>query len=185
MIIAEQEKSFKTKIEESGQDSKKKWKVLKDELKLSKNKDEIDKLQINGVTITDKNEIANSFKNHFQSCATELANNIVDNGECDILTEQKPDWKFKKITEIELLKIIDTLLPKASCGFDLLSNRMLKAEKKKFSKLLINIINETIQGSIFPEILKTAKVIPIYKKVTKLILITIDQYLSCRYSVKC
>jgi len=100
LIIAEQEKSFKTKIEESGQDSKKKWKVLKDELKISQTRDEIVKLNINGESITDKKEIARSIKNHFQSCATELANNIDDNSECEILTNQKPDWKFRKITEI-------------------------------------------------------------------------------------
>ncbi len=41
---------------------------------------------------------------------------------------------------------------------------MLKAEKKKFSKLLLNLINDTLLGSIFPDILKTAKVIPIFKK---------------------
>jgi len=164
LIIAEQEKSFKTKIEESGQDSKKKWKVLKDELKLSKARDEIDKLNVNGVSITGKENIAVTLKTHFQSCATELANSIDDNGDCEILTPQKPDWDFKKITEIQLLKIIDTLLPKASCGFDLLSNRMLKAEKMKFSKLLIDLVNDTITGEVFPDILKTAKVIPIFKK---------------------
>ncbi len=162
--MAEQEKNFKLKIEESGQDSKKKWKVLKDELKISKTRDEIDKLTVNGNSIIDKVNIAKSLKNHFQSCATDLANNIDENGECEILTPQKPDWNFRQITEIELLKIIDSLLPKASCGFDLLSNRMLKTEKKKFSKLLLKLINETILGETFPDVLKTAKVIPIFKK---------------------
>jgi len=65
LIRAEQEKSFKTKIEESGQDSKKKWKVLKDELKISKNRDEIVKLNINGNHITDKKDIAKISKTTF------------------------------------------------------------------------------------------------------------------------
>ena len=41
---------------------------------------------------------------------------------------------------------------------------MLKKEKAQLSKLLIHLINETIKNGVFPEVLKTAKVIPIFKK---------------------
>ena len=118
---------------------------------------------LNGL-ITEKQKIAESFKKHFESCATKLASTVRDSGECEILTEQQPEWGFHTITEVELLKVIDTLLPKASCGFDLLTNRMLKKEKYKFAKLLINLINETLLSNTFPESLKKAKVIPIFKK---------------------
>jgi len=156
--------ALRKKMDESGSDSRKKWKILKNELKISKNKDDISKINDNGrIEITPKN-IASSFKNHFETCATKLAENVVDSGECEILIEQQPEWSFSPITGTDLLRIIDSLQPKASCGFDLLSNRMLKAEKHKFSRLLIGLINETVLGTEFPEVLKTAKVIPIHKK---------------------
>ena len=163
LILKEHENMFRTKLTESGTDSKKKWRVLKEELKLKTAKDKIDVINDNGL-ITDKTKIAESFKKHFESCATKLAQTVRDTGECEILTEQQPEWGFHAITETELIKIIDTLLPKASCGFDLLTNRMLKKEKFKFAKLIINLVNETLLSNTFPKTLKTAKVIPIFKK---------------------
>ena len=163
LVLKEQENTFRTKLTESGTDSKKKWRILKEELKIKTDKENITVINDNGL-ITDKVKIAESFKNHFESCATKLAQSVRDTGDCEILTEQQPEWGFHAITEEELIKMINTLVPKASCGFDLLSNRMLKKEKFKFAKLLINLINETLLSNTFPKTLKTAKVIPIFKK---------------------
>jgi len=41
---------------------------------------------------------------------------------------------------------------------------MLKTEKRLFAKLLLGLINETIKSNVFPTVLKTAKLIPIFKK---------------------
>ena len=41
---------------------------------------------------------------------------------------------------------------------------MLKKEKLTFSKLILGLINETLKSKIFPDVLKIAKVIPIFKK---------------------
>ncbi len=97
-----------------------------------------------------------------------MAREVPNAGENEILIEQKEDWHFHEITEKHLLEVIDSLQPKNSCGFDLLSNRMLKKEKRQFSKLILKLINDTIKGDTFPDVLKTAKVIPIFKKGDKL-----------------
>jgi hypothetical protein len=49
---------------------------------------------------------------HFETCATKLANEVPDSGENEILFEQKLDWGFNVITEEKLIKTIDSLLPK-------------------------------------------------------------------------
>ncbi len=164
LVAKEQEDAFNARMIETGADTKKKWKVLKEELKIDNIKESITSINSNGQIITDKIEIAKTFKNHFQTCATKLAQGIQEQGDCEILCEQQPEWGFKIITERELIKIIDSLQPKASCGFDLLSNKMLKKEKLQFTKLTLTLINETIINGTFPEVLKTAKVIPIFKK---------------------
>jgi hypothetical protein len=114
--------------------------------------------------VTEPEKIAKCFKEHFETCALKLANDVPQAGENVILTEQKPDWGFAPITETQLSKVIESLTPKNSCGFDLLSNRMLKREKNVFVKLLINLVNETIMSGKFPDALKIAKIIPVYKK---------------------
>ena len=164
LVTKEQETTFHDKLVKSGVDYKKKWRILKSELKLSKNRDDIEAIQKEGELITGKKNIAKEFKNHFETCATKLASGVTASQDCEILIEQQDDWEFKETNVTELIKVIDSILPKSSSGFDLLSNRMLKKEKHKFSRLLIDLINETIKGRVFPEVLKTAKVIPIFKK---------------------
>jgi len=168
LITKEKEKSFHDKIVACNGNSKKKWRELKAELKLSQADNNITSLSINNESITDNQKMAEAMKNHFETCATNLANDVPNSGPCEILTEQQPEWGFNPITQTELLKIIDSLLPKNSSGFDGLTNRMIKKEKVKFSRLIINLINETITSGIFPEVLKIAKVIPIYKKGDKM-----------------
>jgi hypothetical protein len=164
LVAKEREDTFRKKILESGIDSKKKWRVLKTELKLTSKKETIDEIRIGESTVTEKIEIARGFKTHFETCAAKLARDVPDSGNNEILIEQQENWNFEPISEADLLKIIDSLLPKSSCGFDLLSNRMIKKEKFKFSKLLLGLINETLQSNTFPNALKLARVIPIFKK---------------------
>jgi len=133
-------------------------------LKLAKNTEEINIIKVNGEDITDKKEIAMKVKQHFETCATKLAEGITGNEECDILIEQQREWEFKELNERDILKIINTIQPKASCGLDLLSNAMLKKEKIIFASLLKQLINITIAEGVFPDALKIAKVIPIFKK---------------------
>ena len=51
-------------------------------------------------------------------------------------------------------------------------------------KSLTLIINQTLSTGIFPDSLKVAKVIPLYKKVIKLYSIIIAQFLYCLQSLK-
>ena len=164
LVFKEQENNFNKNITECGTDSKKRWRTLKEELKINSSKEEIDTLIVDDRVVVNKNDIAKSFKNHFETCANRLAENIPDYGECEILIDQQPAWNFQRITRKELIETIESLVPKASCGYDLLSNRMIKKEKIKFCNLTLELINETITNGVFPEALKIAKVIPIYKK---------------------
>ena len=164
LIYKVKEDEFKDKMKEAGCDSKKKWRILKKEMKINTDNEEIDKIITNDNTITDKKEISCIFKEHFENCAQKLANNLPQTGECKILFDQYPSLDFKLITPKELEETIKTILPKNSCGFDLLTNRMLKKEKTKFANKLAPLINESLSAGIFPFVLKRAKVIPIFKK---------------------
>ena len=77
---------------------------------------------------------------------------------------QGQSWKFKPTTEIEIVEIINSLVSKRSSGHDGLSNCMLKKEKYVFARLLKPLINASIEQGRFPAGLKTANVIPIFKK---------------------
>ena len=53
---------------------------------------------------------------------------------------------------------------KSSSGYDGLSNKIIKTIKNEVSKPLTLIINQMITSGIFPDDLKIAKIIPLYKK---------------------
>jgi hypothetical protein len=164
LIALEQEKSFRNKINEAGNCGKKKWKVLKKELLLEKDTNKIAGILVNDELIENEYKIAESFKNHFETCATNLASNLPPSRDTSTIMNPGAEWSFTKINERDIVRIIKSLQNKNSCGADLLSNRMLKAEKYAFAKLLKPLINECIETGIFPDTLKRAIVIPIFKK---------------------
>ncbi len=61
-------------------------------------------------------------------------------------------------------EIINKLSPKTSFGFDGISSKLLKSIKSAIVKPITIIINQMINTGIFPDMLKIAKIIPIYKK---------------------
>ena len=68
------------------------------------------------------------------------------------------------INEETTIKIIDDLKAKNSEGVDGLSVKLLKAIKYETSKAITHIINQSLHTGIFPDKLKLAKVIPVFKK---------------------
>ena len=66
--------------------------------------------------------------------------------------------------EENILKIIDRLYPKNSCGPDGISVKLIKEIKHEIIKSVTLITNQCILTGVFPDKLKIAKVIPIHKK---------------------
>ena len=67
--------------------------------------------------------------------------------------------------------VIDCLHQKSSCDKDGLSTKLLKQLKTLLLELLETVINQTLETGIFPDILKITKVIPLFKKENKMLLI--------------
>ena len=67
----------------------------------------------------------------------------------------------------EIWKIISSLNINKSCGPDSIPTKILHLIQDQISKYVATICNLSFSTGIFPTILKTAKVIPIYKKDSK------------------
>ena len=79
-------------------------------------------------------------------------------------TPHPQNCKFELIDENATIKAIDYIENKSSSGHDGISNILLKYAKLEISKPLTLIINQMITTGIFPDSLKIAKIILIYKK---------------------
>ena len=73
-------------------------------------------------------------------------------------------FTFKNIDEIIVKKTINNLPTKNSCGYDDISSKLLKVIAPVIIKPLTLLINQVLNTGIFPDKLKIAKLIPIYKK---------------------
>ena len=63
-----------------------------------------------------------------------------------------------------MAKIIESLKTKSSCGDDGLSTKLFKEITNEICSSITLIVNQMITTGIFPDSLKIAKIIPIFKK---------------------
>lgn len=73
-------------------------------------------------------------------------------------------FELCKISPDQIIKTIDHLKSKRSCGYDGFSTKLLKSVKHVLADPLSVIFNQSIETGIFPAKLKIAKVIPVFKK---------------------
>ena len=73
------------------------------------------------------------------------------------------------VTEDDLYKIVMNLNNNKSIGVEDIPTKIFKECFNQLKKTLLHIINISFSTGVFPEILKTAKVTPIYKKDDKLL----------------
>ena len=118
--------------------------------------------------ITENCEIANKFNTLFTNIGPDQSKNINYAGDKTYKTYLKEPNKvsliFEKVSETNVMQIINNLPNKTSCGFDGISTIVMKSIKHVILKSLTLIINQIINTGVFPNKLKIAKITPIFKK---------------------
>jgi hypothetical protein len=71
--------------------------------------------------------------------------------------------EFGPVTQAEFVTIIENLESKASTDIDGISNKMLKFLKYELATPLVHLFNLSLQNGDFPEKLKMARTVPIFK----------------------
>ncbi len=168
-IRDQKKKYYSSRFEKYKNDIRKTWKTINEVLNRTKKKKMFPEyFQDGNTTITDKLEIANKFNIFFTNIGPELANKIKapknKNFKRYLKKKFTKQLKFKQTNETEVKKIIESLQPKNSSGFDGISMKLIKKLKTILITPLTLIINQSLKSGIFPNKLKIAKVNPIYKK---------------------
>ena len=71
---------------------------------------------------------------------------------------------FSDIDISEILNLIAKLVAKKACGYDHISNRIIKSTSYIIAPYLCQLYNNCIHQGVFPDAYKIAKVIPLFKK---------------------
>ena len=78
--------------------------------------------------------------------------------------KHKSKFNFTLVDETVVEKVVKGLNPKSSCGKVGISTILLKKIIPEIKAPLTIIINQTLKTGIFPDKLKIAKVLPLFKK---------------------
>ena len=164
---------YKKKCKDYKRNLSKLWKVInKITHKMNDKSSAVEYLRIDNMDYYETKIITEEFAKHFATVGKKYANEIKT-------PQHNFDYYLRQITQNvtsmymtptskeEIEKLIDKLPNKTSKGHDDISNVLLKKLKKTVSAPLELIFNKSIQEGIFPEEMKKADVIPLFKSKEK------------------
>ena len=153
-------------IEKNSNDPKYLWSVIKSKIGMNNNKDnKINEIyNDNNEIITNQIEIANFMNNYYCKMGEEMSKKIEK--------PSKNKFKLPNVTvksifikptnKNEILNIINSLKNKNG-GVDKINSKTLKILSYHISNVLSSIFNKCIEKGIWPDALKAAEVVPIFK----------------------
>jgi hypothetical protein len=134
--------------------------------KKSKSKSNIEKLVINQREILDPQQICDEMNSYFSQVGESLSKKLPKNGNFKhYLDNSVRDSMFlNDITHEEILYEISRLAARKAAGPDNMGSSLIKEFACLFTAPLAHIYNRSLLTGIFPNTLKIAKVIPLFKK---------------------
>ena len=166
---AAKKKYYIETCEENKNNSRKLWKTINRVIRHTNNKTEvIKKLKINGIAEHRGEEIVEEFATYFSTIGEKYATRMKSSKRTiDSYITSIPNHNssifLKPCTEQEVSKLIRSLKPKKSSGIDNIDNIILKELERYLIAPLTLIFNNSLETGIFPEKMKTAKVVPLHK----------------------
>jgi hypothetical protein len=150
-------------------DVKKTWGIISELLCKSNYKSStVLKLVKEGKIINDPVAIANEFNSFFVEIGPSLSKNVSspsDKSYRSFLKRQiTSSFHFSSVSPTDCMKLINSLNTKNSSGSDGISVKLFKKIAPILVHSLTLIINQSLFTGIYPEKLKLAKVLPLFKK---------------------
>ena len=153
--------------------SKKLWQTINHVIRKTNNKTEvIEKIKINNIAEHRGDVIAEELAKYFSTVGKVFADKIgpSSRSELDYLKRIPISTNsifLTPVTTAEINKILTKMAPKTSSGIDEINNKLLKELKDYLLVPLEQIFNQSLEQGIFPDKMKTAKVVPLHKGQSK------------------
>jgi len=158
-------------IDYSNNNSYQTWCTIKSLLFSPSSSTPASKLKVNGKFTSNSSSKDELFNTYFREIGTKLASNIHPTGKHKFATYLKnrisSSMFLTPTTPFEVNRIISSLKTSKSCGHDNIFSFFLKAASNVLAFPLFYIYNYFFNFGIFPDSLKIAKVLPIFKSSDK------------------
>jgi hypothetical protein len=147
-------------------DPKSSWKLIKEAMNTGNTTKKIEKIKVNGVLVSEKNEMASKFNEFFVNAGQTIANQVPP-------TTITPDsflppptnhlLEFQHLSQAEVVDVMRALKSKNSQDAEGLSIKILKQVAMELSIPLTHLYNLSLRSGKFPEKLKTSRIVPLHK----------------------
>jgi hypothetical protein len=164
-IIKAAKQNFEKNTVSQCKDSRKLWNFVNGKIGRTEKKScNIESLICDGNKVSDKKQIANNFVDYFSNIGNSLASKIDINKKSLTKTYDRNPYSIFLVPtdKNEIEKIIRELKDKAG-GVDGISSKVLKCLASIISKPLEHIFNICMYKGMWPNALKAAEIIPIFK----------------------
>ena len=122
----------------------------------------------NGIKQTDPQSISDTFNKFFSEIGGKLANKFSNDNNSDFKNylgaAVSHSMLLYKTTQTEILETIKSLKNTNSTGYDDISTKFVKLAAPLLAPALEKLFNLAISTGVYPNNLKIAKVIPVFKK---------------------
>ncbi|PNF29254.1 hypothetical protein B7P43_G10478, partial [Cryptotermes secundus] len=168
-VISEAKKRYNdNQIRDATNPTKMMWQIINKQMGNAGRANHDIWLQNNSKKIIHPQKVANTLNSYFIDKVEELVEetrNRNNNRLPQLLVDRNPNSMYLfPISEDEIVLVVTKLKGKASAGVDEVPEFLLKACIQCIKKPLTFIFNESLNQGIFPDLLKIAKVRPVYKK---------------------
>jgi hypothetical protein len=144
---------------------KKTWKLINGLIHETKPNKSVSEINVGGNVVSDNNAIAEIFSDYFSNVATKLQSDIPDSN-CDpmdyLACSNINSIYFSPVDVVEVENII-LHLKNSSYGLNVIPTKIVKLISVIVSEIICNLINDSLSSGIFPQSLKRATIIPLFK----------------------
>ena len=165
LLVKAEKEHYSFLMEKHKNNLKKSWNIIKEVINKNKSNTKFSRFLIDGQVTTDKNSISNGFNSFFTNVGPSLANKIPSDSRSPSAFLKNPVSNcmyMDNVLEEEVANVIKNL-KEGSCGWDDISASVVKTTYRSFLEPLTHILNISITKGVFPNELKIAKVIPLFK----------------------
>ena len=167
ILRVEKRKYFSLQFEKNKFNIKETWRIINNALNRNSNSKRLTQIKVGDRITTNKETIANHFNDYFSNIGPTLAKNVP--------TVEKPFYSFLEnknqcslflmpTNSLEIMKIVKGFKDNRSTGNDDVSNHLLKYIIHEIIVPLEHIFNLSLVQGVVPDLIKIAKVVPIFKK---------------------
>ena len=156
---------YKSLLDNNKGNSKKTWQAINTILRRNKTNKSPETLNTDIGSLTASKDIANHFNKFFTEIGPRLSENVpssLHNFSHYLGEAKQNEFILSPVTEAELLCTIN-LLNDSAAGFDEIPSSLIKKTASILSPVLLHLCNCSFASGIFPNLLKTAKVTPVFK----------------------